>query len=247
LAAAAVVLSITTSAFAASPAPSGPQQAIDAATRDGKLIYVLFYKDNDPATKIMSVAIDSQVTAFAGQTTCTLARVDDPAERAVAKKFEVTRAPLPLVIAVHPNGAVTGAFYSKVTEANLTACIVTPHKAECMKALQENQLVLLCIQNSSRESLPQGVNDFQTDPHFSSRLQVVTMNLSDPTETTFLASLEIDPKRSGPTIVFMAPPGVMIGKFAASASKDDLAAKLAAAGKCCDDKNCKHNQPQTTK
>ena len=30
-------------------------------------------------------------------------------------------------------------------------------------------------------------------------------------------------------------------------TKDQLAAKLAEAGQCCDDENCKHNHSQTTK
>ena len=44
-----------------------------------------------------------------------------------------------------------------------------------------------------------------------------------------------------PVVIFMAPPGALVGRFAASASKEDLARALHAAGKCCSDPNCKHN------
>jgi hypothetical protein len=33
----------------------------------------------------------------------------------------------------------------------------------------------------------------------------------------------------------------MVGKFPATATKAQLASELHAAGKCCDDPNCKHN------
>jgi hypothetical protein len=42
--------------------------------------------------------------------------------------------------------------------------------------------------------------------------------------------------------VVLAPPGVLVGKFPASATSDQIGAALHAAGKCCNDPNCKHNQ-----
>ena len=55
--------------------------------------------------------------------------------------------------------------------------------------------------------------------------------------------MEIDPAAfSGSTVVVLAPPGVLVGKFPATATAAEIAAKLHAAGKCCDDPNCKHNQ-----
>jgi hypothetical protein len=43
-------------------------------------------------------------------------------------------------------------------------------------------------------------------------------------------------------VVIMAPPGVLVGKFANNVTKDDITTKLHAAGKCCNDPNCKHNK-----
>jgi hypothetical protein len=47
---------------------------------------------------------------------------------------------------------------------------------------------------------------------------------------------------NGSMLVIMAPPGVLVGKFAAATTRDQIVTKLHAAGKCCDDPNCKHNQ-----
>ena len=40
----------------------------------------------------------------------------------------------------------------------------------------------------------------------------------------------------------MAPPGVLVGKFTANVTMNEITTKLHAAGKCCDDPNCKHNK-----
>ena len=53
--------------------------------------------------------------------------------------------------------------------------------------------------------------------------------------------MEIEPgSLKGSTLVFLAPPAVLVGKFASTATKAEMTAALHAAGKCCDDPNCKH-------
>jgi hypothetical protein len=234
-------------AFAADTAPAiSPDQAIQAAAKTGKLIYLVFYKEADAATKEMAEAVSATVDSQEGQSIFSYVRLNDPAERAIAEKYQVTRAPMPMVIAVHPNGAVTGYFHTKATPEQLSECLVSAKKAVCMKALQQNQLVLVCLQTQAKQPIPQGVQQLKADPHFAQRTQVVTLSINDPAEAAFLASMEFNTKKDGPMTVFLAPPGALVGKFAPTATKDQLAAKLAEAGKCSDDKNCKHNHAQTT-
>ncbi len=237
--------------FAADTAPAiSPEQAIQAAAKTGKLIYLVFYKEADAATKEMAEAVSAAVDSQGGQSIFSYVRLNDPAEREIADKYQVTRAPMPMVIAVHPNGAVTGYFHTKTTPEQLADCLVSAKKAVCMKALQQNQLVLVCLQTQAKQPIPQGVRELQADPHFSKRTQVVALSVNDPAEAAFLASMEFNPTKDGAMTVFLAPPGALVGKFAPTATKDQLAAKLAEAGKCCDDKNCKHNhaqQPQQPK
>ena len=128
-------------------------------------------------------------------------------------------------------GQITGYFQKPMTEAEFVQTLVSPTKAECMKRLQANQLVLLCVQTSPQDPVPQGVKEFQADPHFGQRTQVLTVQLRDPSEASFFAHLQIDPQSSAPVTVFMAPPGVLVGRFAPSASKAQLSEALHKAGK----------------
>jgi hypothetical protein len=112
-----------------------------------------------------------------------------------------------------------------------------------MKNLQDGKLVLVTVQGSENALPPVAVKGFQNDPHFKDRLVSLGIAASDPLETKFLGQMQIDARSKVTQTVLIAPPGVLVGKFDALASKDDIAAALAKAGKCCDDPNCKHHQP----
>lgn len=222
---------------AQSPGGVGQAALAHAATAN-KSLCLVFYRDWDPNSVSMAQTVKAHAEKFSAQAAWNAVKVTDPAEKGVVDRFKLSRAPVPLAVVIHPNGAVTGFFAGKVAEADLARALVSPKKAECMKALQENQLILLCVQTSAKEPLPQGVLQFQADPHFAKNTKIVTALANDGTEAAFYAELKIPQDQPG--TVFMAPPGVLVGRFPATATRSELAAALHAAGKCCDDKNCKH-------
>jgi len=201
--------------------------------------YLLFYRTMDASTSAMAQV--AKAHAGRHQVGCSLINLADPTQKQLVDQYEVGRAPMPLLLAVHTNGAVSGAFVSKVTDAELDTCLLSPTKAQCIKLLQQNQLVVLCVQTSPQQIIPPGVRQFQADPHFAKRTQVLTMQINDPNEASFIKDLKIDPRSPACTVLF-APPGVMVGTFAPSASGNDMAKAITATGKCCDDPNCKHHQ-----
>jgi hypothetical protein len=106
-------------------------------------------------------------------------RVTDPAEKALVDQYAVSRAPMPLILTVAPNGAVTGGFPSKLTEAQVMQAFVSPAVAQCLKAVQARKLVLLCVQPTPGVALPQGVRGFQADPQYRTATEVVTVQSGD--------------------------------------------------------------------
>ena len=133
-------------------------------------------------------------------------RVDDPAESGIVKKYDLERAPMPLVLAIAPNGAVTGGFPTQFEEHELLEAFATPRTQECMKALQDGKLVFLCVQNesttSSQEAI-QGVQDFKADERYASTTEIVVLDPRDPAEASFLADLKIDLQTATPVTVFL--------------------------------------------
>jgi hypothetical protein len=169
--------------------------------------------------------------------------VSDPAEKTMVVKFGIDRAPVPLVLALAPNGAITKGLPLKFDEKQLLQAFVSPGTAQCLKALQSRKLVLLCVQSRSpyvrQVSLQQGVADFVTDARFAGATEVITLDPADPAEASFLQELQVDPRSGGQTTVFLAPPGSVVGKFDGPVAKEQLVAKLqeaqsnpCAGGKC---------------
>jgi len=224
------------------------QQVLDQNAAQQKYTFLLFYRDENQATRAMAQRLQTGLSQRSNQASVCYVPVTDPAEQATVKRFGVARAPLPFTLAVAPNGAVTALISQKISDAQIASAFVTTGMADCMKAMQDRKLVLVCVHTSPRSQTPAAVVDFQADPEFKDRLRVISVQSNDRSEAPFLKQMEIEPASlSGSTVVFLAPPAVLVGKFPSSATKAQMAAALHAAGKCCDDPNCKHNHgPQAT-
>ena len=225
------------------PSASQAQQVLATAAAERKYTFLVFYKDNDPATRAMAQAVKSGVESRGDRATWTYVNVANAVEKPLVDRFGVNRAPMPITVAVAPNGAMTKLTPTTITDQQIQQSFVTPAMAHCMKSMQDGRLVLVCIQSNPKSAIPPGVRDFASDPEFKSRVAVVPVQASDPGEAELVRQLEADSLTKGATTVFLAPPGVLVGKFGPTATKEQLAVALHKAGQCCDDPNCKHNQP----
>ncbi|MEO2034770.1 MAG: hypothetical protein ABGZ35_22040 [Planctomycetaceae bacterium] len=239
-----MLLSAVLSALPAAHATESGQQVISEAGRNGQFALIMFYRGNDAATGNMYGVLKSTLAARQDAVVVPV-QVGDRTQQALVKQFDATRLPLPAVAVLAPNGAVCSVFPRQVTNKQLAASFVSRGQAKCLKALQEKKLVLLCVQPKASAAVPAGVQEFVQDKLFSNRTEIVMVSSSDPVEAKFLRQLRVSTDQPSQTVAFMAPPGVMLGTFDANVSLDVLAQKLAAAGKCCDDKNCRHHRATT--
>ena len=162
--------------------------------------------------------------------------INDPAEKPLVDRYGLTRAPMPLVMAFAPNGAVTKAFPGKFDEQQLQTALVSPCYAQCLKPLQDRKLVLLCVQHVSHRPDPRcrGRGGLQERPRTTRPVtEVVPLNADDTAEANFLKELKVDTRTPGPVTVLMAPPGTVVGKFDGAVTKKELVAKLASAQSAC--------------
>lgn len=229
--------------------PSKAQVALDQAAEDKKFTLIVFHKEDSAALRSMVETVKAGVAKRPEKTAVTYVQVTDPAEQELVARFDVARSPMPLTMVVADNGAITGVFSKQVTDEGIDAAIVTPTMTRCMKSLQENKMVFVCVQTTEKPLMPMAVKGMQADPQFKDRIALISMQLNDPEEKRFLTQMQIDAtKVNGVTAVLLAPPGLLIGKYDTFATKEQVAAALHKAGQCCDDPNCKHNHaaPQAT-
>ena len=215
--------------------------AIDAAAQNNKYLFIFFWKTNDQQSRNMYGVFHSAMAKMAQSADAIGIQTTDEREKPVVDKFEVSRAPMPLVLALAPNGAITKGFPVKFDENQLRQAFVTPCMAQCLKALQERKLVLLCVQNQKTQFSQvamSGVQGFKADARFAKATEIVTLNPEDRSEADFLKDLQVDPRTPTAVTFILAPPGSPIAKFAGPVTKDQIVAKVSSAksGPCADGK-----------
>jgi hypothetical protein len=219
-----------------------PSTPADSAAAE-KFTFLLFSKENNANTQRITGELTAALATRGDRTQWQALNITDPANREIVERYQLGRVPMPLVLCVAPNGAITGVMPGKVTEKAVEASLVSPTMTRCMKSLQAEKLVVVHLQNDASQPLPTGATEFLADPAFKDRTVTESFVISDPNEARFLRDMKLDASTvSSVSVVLLAPPGTLVGKFPATATGADIAAKLHAAGKCCNDPNCKHNR-----
>lgn len=218
-------------------APTGTAALEQAAAAD-RYLFVFFYGDEDEQTRQMREVFDAATRQLADRADAAAVKVADPREREIVDKFNVSRAPMPLIMAVAPNGAVTGGFSAGVDldEEKLRSVLASPSMEKCLKSLQDGKLVLLCAQNTrtdSNDAAMVGVRDFKADSRFAEATEIVTVDPGDPSEAETLQKLRIDPNTPQATTILLAPPGRIIGTFKGATHKDLLVTAIQRAMSSC--------------
>jgi hypothetical protein len=217
--------------------------ALREAAQSGKYLFAFFFKAKDEQTLAMRKVFDKAMEKLADRTRRVAVNITDASERAVVDKFDLSRAPMPLVLAIAPNGAITGGFPTTFEEQQLVDAFATPGTERVMKSLQDGKLVFVCVQNDktkSNDAAMQGVRDFQADVRFASATEIVTLDPAEKKEASFLKDLRVSPDTAEAVTVFLAPPGKAIGKFEGATNKDALAELIskASSGCCCGPNGC---------
>ncbi len=215
--------------------------AIKQAADAGKYLFMFFSKTDDEQTLAMRKVFDKAMEKVADRAQWIAVSTTDSSEKAIVAKFDLSRAPMPLVLAMAPNGAITGGFPTKFEEQQLLDAFATPGTERVMKPLQDGKLVFVCVQNDktkANDAAMQGVRDFKTDTRFAGATEIVTLDPTDKKEASFLTDLQVSAETAEAVTVFVVPPGRAIGKFEGATNKDTLVELLSKANTGCGPGGC---------
>ncbi len=215
--------------------------AIKQAADAGKYLFMFFSKTDDDQTLAMRKVFDRVMEGVADRAQWIALNVADSSEKDIVAKFDLSRAPMPLVLALAPNGAITGGFPSKFEEKELLDAFVSPVMQKVMKLLQDKKLVFVCVQNGKTKSndvAMKGVRAFKADDRFASATEIVMVDPADSAEVSFLADMKIDPKTEEAMTVFLVPPGSAIAQYKGATDEAELAATLLKASSGCAGGSC---------
>jgi hypothetical protein len=226
---------------AVSQKTGGGMAAMEKATQAKKYLFALFRKTEDAQASAMRAVLKDVMKEVADRADTVEVDVTAASERPIVRKFGLDRAPMPLILAIAPNGAVTGGFPTHVDKQKLLDTFASPGTEQCMKRLQDNKLVFLCVQNGetkSNDDAMKGVREFQADARFAQATEIVLLDPTDAAEASFLKDLQVDPRTETAVTVFLAPPGAPIAMYEGATSKDELVATLEKASSACGPGGC---------
>jgi hypothetical protein len=218
-------------------------EAVERAGSADKYAYVVFFRDEDDQLTRARGLVESARTKISRKSDEVEINVADPAEQDIVSKYGASRAQMPLILVLAPNGAIMGGYsvMQLVDETMLVECVGCKASEQTMKALQGKNLVAFCMQNkqtADNAGAMRGVEDFLKDVKYGQSTAVVMADPSDPATAKFATKLGLDPKSPVAVTALLAPPGSVIGTFQGATPKDKLVAAVQAAaapkaGGCC--------------
>jgi len=216
-------------------------ESIRKAAEADKYLFAFFWKEDDENSTTMRSVFDEAVPNFADRAESVAVKITEPEQKEIVEQYGLDRAPMPMVLAFAPNGAITGGFPNSFTTSDLETAFVSPGTAQCVKALQESRLAMLCVQNGrtkfSAEAM-KGVRDFKDSQEYPEFVEVVKLDPKDSREAKFLGELQISPDTETAVTVMMAPPGVPIGMIEGPTTKELFVDLLSKAQSACAGGQC---------
>ncbi|MFZ2961304.1 MAG: hypothetical protein WA705_30885 [Candidatus Ozemobacteraceae bacterium] len=217
--------------------------ALEEAAKNGKYLFV-FFQDGAASNSSELTKFEELISREAASSSRVVIDRKDSAEQAIVNKFQVQRAPMPLVLVVAPNGAITSGFPAqKLSETSIRDAFVSQGMQKSLGLLQQEKLVILALQNASttsNEAAMKGAMDFCADPLLGTNAVLVTLDTSDPAEAMFLEKMRLSSTATEAQTILLAPPAVIVGQFSGAVTKDAIAAALlkASSGGGCGSGGC---------
>ena len=224
-------------AAVASPTAAGTAMAaMHKAAGKNKYLFALFHKEENEQLEAMRAELSKAEKEVANRAQVVEVDITAETEKDIVARYDLNYAPMPLLLTIAPNGAVTAGFPGRIQAKRLKDVFVSPGTAAVLKGFQDRKLVFLCAQNaqtaSSKEAM-RGVRAFERDERFAGDTEVVVVDPADKAEAQLMFDLEIDPETDQAVTVFFAPPGRCIGQFQGATKLEDLVGTLAAAMSGC--------------
>ncbi len=212
-----------------SPVKDPGFEAFSTAVASGQYLMVLFERTND--TSELKTSFDLARLSLSGSVKSVIINTNKPEESGLVDRYNVRFAPLPMVVLLAPNGAITGFFKTAFTPGQLKARFLSPVSQQCLLAFQQKKLVFMCIQGQGTKQNSEamgGVTQFKADPKLGKIAEVVMLDPTDQSEKKLLNQLGINSDTAVAETLLMAPPGKVLGKWSGATSKDAFAKLLVA-------------------
>lgn len=221
-----------------SDAPGSANKAISQAQENGKFLVMLFYERKDNSFQEMQKTVQAFSKTSVKAIIIYEVLTTDSKESDVIHKYGINRAPLPVVLVFAPNGAITGGFPQKVTNQQLSNCMVPKLIMNILISVQSGKVALVLLQNKNTKfntEVTNVANEFSKDARVLGYVDIIKHDPSDGDIKEFLTQCKIECTTKEAATVLIVPPNKIGGVFSGKITKDTLIAGLASCSGsgCC--------------
>jgi len=223
----------TATAAAPSPSPSASlsptEKAIAKAAEGGRYAFVLFHRSDGSSDNPLQAPFDQAKAELEPRAEFLTVDVSKGTDAQLIGKYGVDRAPLPVILALAPNGAVTKAFTELADATALRKAFVSPVTAQMLKALQDGRLVALCVQGENTQHNQESMaaaREFAADGSLGGQAEVVRLDPGDRDEAPLLEQCKLSPTLEEASIVLLVPPNMLIATVSGATTKAKLLGAL---------------------
>ena len=151
-------------------------------------------------------------------------------------QYRLSTIPVPMILAISPNGAISGGIPAdKATADILIKMVPSPKKAEIIKALSEGNAVFITAYRKNMKSV-ETVNSAcgVACQQMAGKSVQVKVNMDDPAETGFLTEMKVNMASTEPVTLVANAQGQIAGTYMGAVQVSDLVtAATKKAGGCC--------------
>ena len=202
--------------------------AIQRTTAANKYVVLVFHRKGENTTALRET-VKKAVDVSKGRAESVEVDASDPACQPTVRKYGVDRAPLPIVLVIAPNGAVTGRFPGSCDARMLSDAMVGRTFAACLKNLQSGKLVFVAVAGTnaaSNQAAMKGINEMAADERFIGYTETLQVQAEDKDSADLLAKLNVTDAGPTPVTVLLAPPGRVVGTYKGATDKETMVADL---------------------
>ncbi len=232
------------------PAGKSRSAAVIAhAEENNRFLFLLFLGGEADRVAAMKDSLARGMATLGEKADTAFIDAADPAEAETVRKYGIgARGGLPMVLALAPNGVVTGGYPGTVsTEQLVSATQVSELMLKVLKPLQEQKVALVALQNAatkfSEESWA-GVSDFANDADYKQMVSAIKADPAAAGSREFVEQCRLVAPVTEATVVVLLPPGRIGSVLTGKLTKNDVLKSLqscTAGSGCCSDRRFKQN------
>ncbi len=223
--------------------------AIARAGRNNRFLFLMFIGGDGERVAAMKDSLARGIAALGEKVDTAFIDAGDPAESEIVRKYGIgSRGGLPMVLALAPNGVVTGGYPGTLSSEQLARAIsVSPLVLKILKPLQEQKIALVALQNATtkfNEESWTGVSEFANDPNYQDMVSTIKADPAAAGSQEFLKQCQLVSPPTEATVVVVLPPGRIGSVLTGKLTKNDVLKSLescTAGSGCCSDRRFKED------